>query len=325
MSPARIARDHHVYSFDRGHEAVLRIASGDTVVVETYDCFTNKLDSPEQVFASEADLLALIGAYNPVNRPIYVDGAKPGDRLAVRIDDIALGRHAPYAVTTMTGDFAGICGSRIPVEGAEPDTRICRLDDGHITFPTRRGAITLPTRPMVGTVGTAPADRSWISLHSDPAHGGNMDCPSVTAGATVVLPVNVEGGLLSLGDVHAAMGDAEITGTALETNADVTITVDLVRQSDRRGADLPWLETAETLGAIGCEFGVPTETNLAHAFRALLAVLKDQHGLETVEALELLGAAARVEINQCVGRSFSAVHVSLARTILRDLTTGGTS
>jgi amidase len=323
MSPARIARDDYLHTFDQHHEPVLRMKPGDSVIVETYDCYTNKIDSAEQVFASEADLLTLIGSYNPVNRPIYVEGARPGDYLAVRIDDIALGTHAPYAVTTLTRDSTGICGSRIPIEGAVPDTRICLLEDGRVTFPTRRGALTLPTRPMVGTIGTAPAARSWVSLHSDPGHGGNMDCPSVTVGATVVLPVNVEGGLLSLGDVHAAMGDAEITGTALETNADVRITVELIPRADRPAMDLPWLETAETLGTIGCAFGVPVETNIAHAFRSLHGMLTESHDLDSVEALELLGAVARVEVNQCVGGSFSAVHVSLARTILRDLTNRG--
>jgi amidase len=142
---------------------------------------------------------------------------QPGDTLAVRIDDIALGAFAPYAVTMLIGDFASICGRPVVTDGIGPGTRICPLESDDVVFPTLGGDLRLPTRPMVGTIGTAPADRSWISLHSALGHGGNMDCPSLTVGSTVLLPVNVAGGLLSLGDVHASMGDAEVTGTALET------------------------------------------------------------------------------------------------------------
>jgi amidase len=194
----RVRREDHQYSFDPTSEPIPRVEPGAAVVVETFGCFTNKITSSEQVFAKEADLLALVGEYNPISRPIHIEGAQPGDTLAVRIDDIALGAFAPYAVTMLTGDFASICGRPVVTDGIGPDTRICPLESDHIVFPTLGGDLRLPTRPMIGTIGTAPADRSWISLHSALGHGGNMDCPSLTMGSTVLLPVNVAGGLLSL-------------------------------------------------------------------------------------------------------------------------------
>jgi amidase len=316
MTAIRVPRAAHSFAFDPRIEPVVRVAPGSSLVVETYDCFSNKVSSRNQVFGREQDLLGLIGRYNPVTGPIYIEGAVPGDWLAVQIDRIDLGTLAPYAATLVTGDAKGVCGSPWhPVEGT-PDTRICPIVDDTVIFPTRRGDLTLPVRPMVGSIGTASATAHASSLEFGPDHGGNVDCPSVTAGATLLLPVNVPGALLWLGDVHAAMGDAEITGTALETNADVFITVDLVTRGAPVAAVTPRLDTASSIGSIGCEFGSSVQANLRHGFTDLLARLNSEFGLPHLEAYELLGAAARVEINQCVSGGWTAAHVSVARAVL---------
>ncbi|MGH3371362.1 MAG: acetamidase/formamidase family protein, partial [Nocardioidaceae bacterium] len=264
MTVVRVPRTAHTFAFDARAEPVVRVAPGTSLVVETYDCFSNKVSSSQQVFGREADLLDLIGRYNPVTGPIHVDGANPGDWLSVRIDRIDLGTLAPYAATLVTGDSKGVCGTRWSPLDQLPDTRICPIVDGTVLFPTGRGDLALPVRPMIGSIGTAPAAGESSSLEFGRDHMGNVDCPSVTAGSTVFLPVNVPGALLSLGDVHAAMGDAEITGTALETNADVFITVDVAPGPDDLpdGAATPRsprLDTTTTIGSIGCEFGATLE------------------------------------------------------------------
>ncbi|MFG1623010.1 acetamidase/formamidase family protein [Kribbella sp. NPDC049227] len=315
MTVVRVPRTAHAFAFDAATTPAVRVSPGTSLVVETYDCFSNKVSSAEQVFGREQDLMDLIGHYNPVTGPIFVDGAEPGDRLAVRIDRIELGTLAPYAATLVTGDSKGVCGGHwSPLENGLPDTRICRIDGDTVVFPTGVGDLLLPVRPMVGSIATAPAAGSASSLEFGPGHGGNVDCPSVTVGSTVLLPVNVPGALLSLGDVHASMGDAEITGTALETNADVHITVDVLKGEDEPVT--PRLDTAATIGSIGCEFGAPLETNLRHAFTDLIERLHTGHRLTRVEAYELLGAAARVQVNQCVAGGWTAAHVSIARSVL---------
>jgi amidase len=317
MTTARVPRTAHAFAFDGAATPVVRVAPGTSLVVETYDCFSNKVSSSEQLFGRESHLLDLIGQYNPVTGPIHVDGAEPGDRLAVRIDHIELGTLAPYAATLVTGDSKGVCGGHwTPLDDGLPDTRICSLDGDTVTFPTAAGDLRLPVRPMVGSIGTAPAAGSASSLEFGPRHGGNVDCPSITTGSTVLLPVNVPGALLSLGDVHASMGDAEVTGTALETNADVHITVDVLKSEDEPLT--PRLDTATTIGSIGCEFGAPLDRNLRHAFTDLLERLHTGHRLTRVEAYELLGAAARVQVNQCVAGGWTAVHVSIARSVVPD-------
>lgn len=311
-----LERDRYGYAFDADAEPAITVRSGDTITVQTYDCFTNKVSSPAQLFHHDSDVLALIGDYNPVAGPIAVDGARPGDRLCVRIDAIELGTYAPYAATIVTVGGKGICGRPSSLIPAEASTRICELEPGVVVFPTTRGALRLPTRPMVGSIGTAPPAGAASSLEFGPDHGGNVDCPDLTVGATIVLPVNVPGALLWLGDVHAAMGDAEITGTALETNADVTITVGLLPGQGSAGLRTPRLDDGDSIGSLGAEFGAPLSDNLHRAFTDLIDRLTVEYGLTAMEAYQLAGAGARVTVDQCVDGGWTATRVRLPRSYL---------
>lgn len=315
MTQIRIPRQAHRFDFSPAAEAHRAVPSGAQVVVETLDCFSNKVTSPSQLFATEPELVALIGAYNPVSQPIHVDGAEPGDTLAVRIDAIELAPLDPFAVTLVVGEKGRIVGRRCVGVSGVPETRICPIVDGHVLVETPRGTARLPARPMVGTIGTAPAQGEAISLEFDSGHGGNIDCPTVTVGSTILLPVNVPGGLLSLGDVHAVMGEAEITGIALETHADVTITVDVLPGGDRRLAT-PRIDTAEAIGSVGCRFGAPLDENLARGFEDLHERLRADYGLSEHDAYVLLGAAARVQVDQCVVGGWTATYVSVPRAVL---------
>jgi amidase len=307
VTALRVRRDAHRFDFDPAAEPALRVADGATVVFETLDCFGNRLTSPAQRYAREADLLAEIGAYNPVAGPVYVEGARPGDVLAVDILDIQLGTAGRFAVTTVFGEKSRLVSAPVDVP---PDTRICPLDGDEVLFPVGGGTVRLPVRPMVGTIGTARA--GLPSLRYDQTSGGNTDCPFATVGATVYLPVLVPGGLLSLGDVHAAMGDAEITGTALETSADVTVRV---RVESGRRLGLPGLDDAGHIGVIGCVAGATVEGNLEAAMVELHARLCS-HGLAPVDAYHLLGTVARVRVNQCVAGGWTSVYVGVPRGVL---------
>lgn len=318
VSVQRIPRSQHRFSFSGDGEPALQIAPGSTVVVETLDCFSNRVRTPDQVFERERDLLCLIGAYNPVNAPIFVEGAEPGDALAVHIEHMALGTLEPFGVMVVAGDDARICGRPSPFPLAA-DTRVCRLEGRTVVVPARQGALRQPLRPMIGVIGTAPAAETISSLHYGPTHGGNMDCAMISEGATVRLPVNVPGGLLSLGDLHALMGDGEIVGVAVETHGDVTIRVDVVKGAGRGAAVR--VDTRDAIGSIGCEAQTSLDQNLAAAAADLLSRLCGQWEMAPVEAYELLGMAARMTVNQCVhgrGSGWTSALVSLSRSALPD-------
>ncbi|MEQ4721789.1 acetamidase/formamidase family protein [Nonomuraea sp. B19D2] len=300
----RVPRSLHHFAHDPGLPPVFEVSSGTSLVFETLDCFSNRIDSPQQRFRTEAELLTVIGAFNPVSGPVAIPEAQPGDALAVTVHDIRLG---PYAVT-LIHDLPD-------VDAPLGDTRICPIDGDTVWFPTSRGPLALPARPMVGSLGVAPARDPFSSLLSHPRCGGNMDCQALRAGSVLVLPVEVPGALLSLGDVHALMGDAEITGTALETSADVTVTVD-VRQGTGAAMTAPHLDEPHRIGAVGCAHGVGVDDNLRSAMGELRRRLTAEYGYLPAEAYELLGAVAEVTVNQCVHGGWSSVHVAVPRYAL---------
>lgn len=320
MSPQRasktVERSQARFHFDRREEPAIRVDPGERVLVQTWDCFSNRVTSASQTFAEMEDLRTFTGGFNPIAGPIFVTGAEPGDTLIVDIEEIRLGTVAPFAVTVAVPGAGGICGSGGSVGDIRPDTRICPIEADGVVFPTAARELRLPLRPMIGTIGTAPGHEVIGSLKFGREHCGNVDCPDITTGARVHLPVNVEGALLSLGDVHAAMGDAELTGIALETSADVTIRVDLADRASRSQVRLPMVETAANIGVLGCDFGHPVGDNIKTAASALLHEVRARASFTPEEALELLGATAIVRVNQCVRGGWNAVLVSVPRSIL---------
>jgi len=125
----------------------------------------------------------------------------------------------------------------------------------------------------------------------------------------------VPGGLLFIGDVHARIGDAEITGTALETSADVSVEVRLMRGSEHP-LTMPHVDSAASIGVVGCTEGADLETNPETAMVELQNRLCGQYGLAPVDAYELMGAVAKVNINQCVPQWWKSMYAGIDRRFL---------
>lgn len=274
-----LARDKIIYSLDKDHPAALEIESGEVVRVETHDARTGTI-------RSDADLLDVPapGGGNPATGPIAVYGAEPGDSLAVEILAIDLAAQGFVAIKANTGLLAR-CAPKFA-------TRVAAVRDGRVAFNDR---ISLPVRPMIGVIGTAPAGEGIPTLYPGP-HGGNMDNRYVTAGATVHLPVAVPGAMLALGDVHAAMGDGEITSLALEAAAEVTVRVNLIKGE---AVSRLWIETAEAWVTTGDAMD-PTEA-LRIAAEEMAALLQRRLEFSFEDAYMLLSAAGDVQICQICG------------------------
>jgi amidase len=301
MAGPRISADLHQFVFDPNAASALEIDSGDTVLVETLDCFSNKITSASELFATDSDVLAHIGGrYNPVSAPIFVRGAKPGDMIAVEIQDIVVGARDAKAVTPIAGDWASEFGWEAGLPSPPAATLVASVCDGMLHIPFEGGTLTYPPRPMIGTIGTAPADEPASSLHYSPDHGGNLDCPEVRPGATVFLPVNVPGALLSLGDVHALMGDGEITGTALETSADVTIKVSVVPSKGEKFSFTPRLDRRNFIGSIGCTSTNSVDANIKSAIADMTLRLVHQFRMSVNDAVQIVNLFAKVTVNQSV-------------------------
>jgi len=221
----RIQRNQIVYSLDKNHKPVLKIKPGEVVVFETHDARTGTIQT-------ESDLLEKphpLGT-NPATGPVFVDGAEPGDSLLVEIQKVVVAEKGFLAVKAGVGLLAHRADQFV--------TKIIPIRDGVAHFSER---ISFPIRPMVGVIGTAPIGEGISTAYPGP-HGGNMDNNEVKEGARVHLPVFVQGALLGIGDVHASMGDGEISMVGFEACSEVTAKIDLLKDET---ITRPWIETVD--------------------------------------------------------------------------------
>lgn len=197
-----------LFSFDKGLEPVLKVPSGETVRIRTKDCFGNQLQGPEDQL-SEIDWEAI----NPATGPIYVEGAVAGGTLKVHIDNIELDAQT----SSCTGKDEGVCGDRF----SDWATHFCKVEDGKVVWDER---LSIPLAPMIGVIGVAPEGEP-VNCGTPGKHGGNMDNTAIAAGATLYFPVAVDGALFGCGDMHAVMGDGEVSVSGAEVAGYATVTL----------------------------------------------------------------------------------------------------
>ena len=276
----RISRDQLTYVFSADTEPVARITPGTRLIVETHDTSTGRIHRAEDIptYLRVRDPLKV----NPAAGPIFVEGAAPGDALVVEILDIRLG---PYGFVRAHAG-AGVLQDGIAPEGA----LMARVDGEHLILGER---VRLPARPMVGVIGTAPAS-GVVYTASPGAQGSNLDVNLITTGAHVHLPVHVPGALLAIGDVHAAMGDGEVSGTGVEIAAEVTVQVDL---DPGATPTRPWIETAADWVTTGSAPSLDDAVEIA--VDELTRLLMARLDLTRTEAFLLVSARGDVRIGQC--------------------------
>ena len=197
-----------LFSFDKDLKPVLKVPSGETVRIRTKDCFGNQLQGPEDQL-SEIDWEAI----NPATGPINVEGAVAGGTLKVHIDNIELDAQT----SSCTGKDEGVCGDRF----SDWATHFCKVEDGKVVWDER---LSIPVAPMIGVIGVAPEGEP-VNCGTPGKHGGNMDNTAIAAGATLYFPVAVDGALFGCGDMHAVMGDGEVSVSGAEVAGYATVTL----------------------------------------------------------------------------------------------------
>ena len=273
-----IKRDTVVYAMSAKNAPAAHAASGDTILFETMDCFSGQI-------MKESDCLGTLDwdRINPATGPVFIDGAEPGDTLKVEILRIDL---APRAAMVESPD-SGITG----LAAAEEHTKILHVGAGKVAFNDK---VTLPECAMIGVIGTAPVEKD-ISTGTPDLHGGNMDCKRIGAGATLYLPVNVAGGLLAMGDLHAVMGDGEVCVCGAEIAGEVTVRVTVIKG---RPMPLPFLVTKEHAMAIYSAEGLDAAAE--GTTLRMRSFLIDAVGMKPHEAGMLLSLAGDLRICQAV-------------------------
>ena len=248
MTPHRI--NPTIYQFTFGpNQPVATIVPGDRIIAETRDARgddKNGAPIPEEMKQRQAG--TTLCQSNPLVGPVYVEGAEPGNLLAVTIEKIQLNRD--YAFSKQSSCFGSLTGEgpgkimtyNDPIPDIEYRWKLdIEKNTGLLDMPgSRIGQAEVSIEPFIGSIGVAPRyGRIEMSL-APGEFGGNMDFRQVAQGTILYLPVWVEGAYLSFGDIHALQGDGEVNGTALETTAEVTLKVDLVQNPTRRPTGRAW-------------------------------------------------------------------------------------
>ena len=186
--------------------------SGETIIFETRDCYDNTITSSERPLGDRE------GLSNPVTGALYVEGAEVGDILKVEIEDIKLRSWGVMRSSPTAGVFHEKYEKREAI--------IFQVKDNKIYFDDK---LILDADPMIGVIGTAPIEKEGIPTTTPGKHGGNMDCKKIVKGSIIYLPVNVKGRTLSMGDIHALMGDGEVFICGLEIAGEITVKVSVLK------------------------------------------------------------------------------------------------
>lgn len=298
--------------YDGAIPPVLTIASGDRVYFE--NLLARGLERPRSLGMSESRFLPSMleveareterGGSHPLTGPIHVRGARPGHVLEVRFEEI--GFLAPFGVAAFRPG-----GGALPDDFDTPGLRAFEIDTVDATATmTGVPGVTIPVRPFFGSIGVAPPlSEGRINSTAPGRHAGNLDNRELVAGSTLYLPVHVDGGMLSIGDGHAAQGNGEVSGTAIESSLFGTIVVVL-----RTDLSLEWprAETPTHYVSMGLDPDLDVAAQVAT--REMIAWLVEERGMTTGDAYVLCSVALDLRVTQLVDGT-KGIHGMLAKSL----------
>jgi amidase len=279
---------------------VATLKPGDTLETRTFDAFGNAVQKP-------GDTMALVKGDNPLTGPFAVAGAEPGDTLVVTILDLTVdstkgvGALGPGFGALNPTTYTPMLNPNLPekiwfydIDAASGTATYHALDSG---FTTK-----IPLQPFLGCIGVAPSGGEARSSIVPAENGGNMDAPEARPGYTLYLPVNAPGALLYLGDGHAAQGDGEVAGTAIEVPLRVRLQVGLIK-----GQRIAWprFENDHAIMAVGAYR--PLDDALRIAFTELIGWIHHDYELSELDAYELLSKTASIHLVEMVDPNYVVV------------------
>lgn len=288
-----ITNDKLVFAMDKENKPVEKAKSGDRLTFHTLDCFCEKLKSEEQKI-SELDF----DRVNPATGPLFVEDAEIGDVLKVKIEKINI-KNTGMA---LAAPDMGVLGEEIKKE----KIRKIKIENGKVNFLGRK----LPLRKMIGVIGTAPKERS-VSTGSPDYHGGNLDCTMVKEGAEIFLPVNTKGALLSMGDLHATMGDGEISGAGLEISGSVEVQIEVIKDFNYK---TPLIKADDKIITLGSAKTIKDATKIALLNMADL--LMEKMDIDFEDANILLSLYGDIKVCQLVNPNVT-MRLEISEDILK--------
>jgi amidase len=288
------------YTYSASYTPVARLKSGNILETNTVDCFGNAIKKP-------GDTLDMAPGDNPLTGPFFIEGAEVGDMLAIKILDLqvdsnqGIGALAPGFGAINSTNYTPMLNPPIkekiwfyPIDHASNTATFQALDSKY--------TVKIPLHPFFGCIGVAPAGGEARSSIVPEAFGGNLDSPEASVGNTVYFPVNTPGAMLFLGDGHAAMGDGEVAGTAIEVPLRSRVQVHVIK---KHKIAWPRFENDEYIMTVGAYR--PVDDALRIAFTELVGWIHADYGLSEMDAYELLSKVAEIHLNEMVDPNYVVV------------------
>jgi acetamidase/formamidase len=289
----------------------LKLKPGDTIVTDTVDA--RGYDSQDKQIPGEMRQRSEDTEYlpsNPLVGPFYVEGADPGDTLVVQTKKITLNRSTAWSriLPNFVSFTEEISGRRLLLNKPLDEHYFAwRLDlKRNVAMldleKSKLRSIEVPLKPFIGSIGVAPPYGRVETALTPGEYGGNMDCVETKEGTTLYLPVFVRGAYLAFGDVHAVQGDGEICGVALETSAQVTLRIDVVK-----GKNIEWprFEDDEFIMVAGSSRPLMDAFKIAHL--NLIEWLVTDYGFDKWEALQILSQVGTCRIGNVVDPNYTVI------------------
>ena len=302
------ASEHHL-GWDNALPPVRHVHPGESVEIEVLDASGGQIRRD----STAGDLARLdFARVNPVTGPLFVEGAEPGDALRITVLEIA---PSGWGWTANVPGF-GLLADDFP----GPALHLWSYDEQALSPAMYQAGGRVPLRPFLGTIGVAPAEPGTHSVVPPRRVGGNMDIRDLGAGSVLDLPVEVPGALLSVGDTHAAQGDGEVCGTAIESPMRVAVRIDLVKGA---GIAFPRYETPGPVSnhldsrgyLVTTGIGPDLMEGARAAVRAMIDLLGSRHGLAGVDAYMLASVCADLRILEIVDQPHWVVGLAFPRVV----------
>lgn len=274
----KLSSNNIIFKFSKNNPPAIKVAAGDTIEIQTCDCFADQVQTSE-------DRLESIdwNRINPATGPVFIEGAVEGDVLKVFIEDITLNSQGVMAA----GKDLGVLGDAL--EGL--NSKLIAVNENKAVFNSE---ISLPLNPMIGVIGVAPGSEE-INTGTPGSHGGNMDNTMIAKGSILYLPVSVNGALFALGDLHAAMGDGEIGVTGIEIAGTVKVRFEVLKGLK---IDNPMLENTNHFTTIASSETVDEAINLC--VHNMFELLAEKLPFDKHEIVMLMSAVGQTQICQVV-------------------------
>lgn len=263
-------KSHGKFGFSASVAPALRIrpGTGETIGFETSDAVYAQLHEHQ-------DMTKLTAGINPITGPVYVEGAEPGDALVVTIHEIRLKDYGWSVSLPGSGALQHLMGDRLFTRQVPIDAAGVHVTERHV----------FSAKPMIGCIGTAPAEGENSTILPTFAEGGNMDLTECRTGSRVYLPVRVPGAYLSIGDIHALMAEGESSFVAIEAEGIAVVSIELEKQMPLRA---PRIETADEWIFVG--LGDPVQESIRRGYEDMFTFLTEKHKWDRGDAYAVMSA-----------------------------------